>query len=89
MRRRPGEEYNPECVVTTTKHPTKIMVFGAIQPAAKSDLIFIKGNVDAAKYQNVLKKADIQNFVKWGRQRLEFMEDGAPAHKANSTKKFQ
>ena len=66
VRRQPGKEYEPQCVATTTKHPTKIMVFGAIRARAKSNLILINGNVDAVKYQQVLKKADIPSFVKRG-----------------------
>ena len=56
LRRRPGEAYLPECVVSTTKHPVKIMVFGAVTPRVKSKLIFINGNVDASKYQKFLSR---------------------------------
>ena len=87
LRRRPGEAHKPECVITTTKHTMKVMIFGAISPSTKSKIIF-KGTVDAKKYQGVLKQADVKNFVKCGRQQMQFMEDGAPAHRANSTKRW-
>ena len=75
--------------MTTTKHPVKVMVFGAVTASGKSKLIFIKGSVDAARYQKVLETVDIAKFLKVGsRKPYQFMEDGAPAHRAKTTQKW-
>ena len=88
VRRRPGEAFLPECVVSTTKHPVKVMVFGAITPKEKSPLVFVEGSVNADQYRKILKKAKITEFLKVGmRQSFAFMEDGAPAHQAVSMRK--
>ena len=65
------------------------MIFGALSSKKRSSLVFIKGSVDAARYQKVLKEVKIMEFLKNGtRQAMEFMEDGAPAHRANSMKQW-
>ena len=65
------------------------MIFGALLSKKRSSLVFIKGSVDAARYQKVLKEVKITEFLKNGtRQAMEFMEDGAPAHRANSMKQW-
>ena len=87
MRRRVGEAYDPACVVTTTKFPVKVMMFGAISHEVKSDILFINGTVNAAKYQEVLAEAGIKQFLRrHPHPSVEFMEDGASAHRAKSTK---
>ena len=89
VRRRVGEAHNPECVVNTTKHPLKVMMFGCITPTTKTKLCFIDGNVDAKKYVEVLTEVKIVQFLKDGRRLFSFMEDGAPAHRAMFTKAWQ
>ena len=51
VHRRVGEAFHPDCVATTTKHPLKVMFFGAISHIAKSKLVAIKGTVTAETYQ--------------------------------------
>ena len=87
VRRCVGEAYNPAYVVTTTKFPVKVMMFGAISHEVKSDILFINGTINVAKYQEVLAEAGIKQFLRRPpHPSVEFMEDGAPAHRAKSTK---
>ena len=87
VRRRSGEAFLPLCVLQTVKHPEKVMVFGAISPSSKSKLVFIDGKVNAEKYQQILKEGKIRSFMKNHSHRSPlFMEDGAPGHRAASTK---
>ena len=88
VRRRPGEAFLPECVSTKVKHDVKVMIFGAITPSAKSQLIFVDGTVNAARYQQILEKVKIVDFLKNGRNSRQLMEDGAPAHRAATTKRW-
>ena len=88
IRRRVGEAFLAECCTTSTKHPVKIMVFGATTPMRKSKLIFVKGTVDVARYQDILKKANIVDFLRRRRGTFALMEDGAPAHRAITTKQW-
>ena len=87
VRRRVGEEFHPDCVVSTTKNPLKVMMFGAISHVNKSRIVFIDGNVNAEKYQETLRRGKIREFIDAHPNPLaEFMEDGAPGHRAQSTK---
>ena len=46
-------------------------------------------HVKAERYRKILKKDKIAEFLKVGsREPFEFMEDGAPAHRAKSTRKW-
>ena len=83
VRRRQGEEFQPECMVKTIKHPAKVMCWGGITPDGTTSLIWIDGNCNAAKYIETLGKAKIANFVrKHPHPRPLLMEDGAPCHRA-------
>ena len=89
VRRRSGEAYLPECVIQTVKHPEKVMIFGAISPTSKSRLVFIDGRVNAAKYQQILREGRISSFISnHPHPSPIWMEDGAPGHRAASTKKW-
>ena len=87
VRRSVGEALLPECVLPKVKHPLKVMIFGAIDSARKSQLVFIEGRVNAPKYQEILTQAGIPNFIAAHPHPSPlFMEDKAPAHRAASTK---
>jgi hypothetical protein len=72
------------------------MVFGAITPTSKSKLIFIDGTVNAAKYQvnaakyqEILAETRIKSFIRRHPHPAPlFIEDGAPGHRAASTKQW-
>ena len=89
VRRPPGEALGPKFILPTVKHPEKVMCWGAITPNAKSKLVFIDGDVDADKYIEVLKEANLKRFV---RQHPDpnpvLMEDGAGPHRARKTQEW-
>ena len=83
VRRRKGEEMEPDCLVSKVKHPQKVMIWGAITPWGKSKLVFIDGRVNAEKYLSILRESRITTFVKnHPDPHPLLMEDGAPAHRA-------
>jgi Mn-dependent DtxR family transcriptional regulator len=88
--RRVPEIFLPSYCQEYTSHPTKVMVWGAIAQGYKSPLMRITGNVDQGKYQEMLKNSGIFEAMneKYGRGGWLFMDDGAPAHRAQSTRQF-
>lgn len=85
VRRRPGEDYLPECTTATMKHPLSIMVWGCMSRDHVGRLQVLEGTVNADKYikdvlqTKVLTSAgdifgDGASFV--------FQQDGAPCHTA-------
>ena len=89
VRRRPGEEMLPECLVKTVKHPAKIMTWGGISASGTTSLIWIDSSCNARKYIETLGKARIAAFIqRHPHPRPLLMEDGAPCHRANLTKNW-
>ena len=89
VRRQVGEAYHPDCVLQTVKHPLKVMIFGAISWWNKSKLVFVKGNVNATKYQANLREAKIPSFIaRHGDPSTLWIEDKAPGHRAKSTQQW-
>lgn len=65
------------------KHPTKVMVWGAISANLQSDLIILDGSVDSKVYRrDILKKSRIIDHMNevYGVRSWLFQQDGAPAH---------
>ena len=49
VRRRPGEEFQPDCLQKTVKFPQKIMVWGAISVHGTSLLHIVEGMMNQTK----------------------------------------
>jgi transposase len=82
--------YNPETFRTCAKFAQSVMVWGAISLGYKSPLIFIKGTLNASRYEAMLRTNHILEDIKSkciGRE-MWFQQDGAPAHRAKSTIQF-
>jgi hypothetical protein len=54
VRRFPGEEYKPECINVSVKHPLKIMVRGCMAASGVGRLHIVEGMVNTAKYNDTL-----------------------------------
>ncbi len=83
--RKSGEAHSPSCLKSSVKFPQYVMIWGAMSSADVGPFCFLKTNVTAPVYQNILhfmlpsadqlfKDAD---FI--------FQQDVAPAHTAKST----
>ena len=62
----------------------KIMVWGYIQNGGAREMCKVDGNIDSAKYQQIIASQYIPNYK---RGQL-FQQDGAPCHTSGSTMKF-
>jgi hypothetical protein len=52
-------EYNESTLATTEKVPGFVLVFAAIGSNLKSNLVLIKGTVDANNYQGILNESNV------------------------------
>jgi len=92
--RRPGEEYNDDCLLPKFPKKNSIMVWGGILGGTKSELILWDkdnwGSITAKSYVDNVLIPVLQSF--WMReseragQPLWLMEDGASAHRAVYTR---
>ena len=90
-----GLVYKPIGVKTyetpSFKFPLKVMVWGGVSLHGKTNLIFVpKGKtVNAATYQWILGRAITPTLRgRFGRHGIVLLHDGAPAHKARTTKQW-
>jgi transposase len=84
VRRRPGEEFLPECIVDTVKHPDKIMIWSVISVHGPGRLYKVDGNMNGEQYKKVMETRLIPQLREWYPDgNCVFMQDGAPCHRAN------
>ena len=90
VRRRPGEEFNQNCLKPTVKHGGgKIMLWGCVSEVGMGQLTRIEGKLDAEAYYRVLRYQMAPAMrCQGGRQVLIFMQDNAPAHKSKKALTF-
>ena len=84
-RRRSGAHLDPLFAQKTVKFGGgKIMVWGYIQYGGAREICKVDGNIDSAKYQQILASQYIPNY----KRGQIFQQDGAPCHTSGSTMKF-
>lgn len=90
VRRRPGEQNKPECIVSTVKHPPSIMVWSVISGKGTGRLYVVENTMRQDQYKKVLETRLIPQLAEWfpGGEKPIFMHDGAPCHKAKSITTF-
>lgn len=90
VRRRPGEEFERECLKPTVKHGGgKVMIWGCVSGAGMGKLKRIEGKVDADVYYRILRHQMAPTMKRQGgRESLIFMQDNAPVHKAKKSLDF-
>ncbi len=87
--RKGGEAHSPSCLKSSVKFPQSVMIWGAMSSAGVGSLCFLKTNVTAPVYQDILEhfmlpSADqLFKYADW-----IFQQDLAPAHTAKSTKSW-
>jgi transposase len=89
VRRRPGEEFLPQCLKEKVKHPTKVMVWSVISPHGPGRLHIVKNMMNAVQYRDVLENRLLPQLREWFPDgNTVFMQDSAPCHTANLIKGF-
>ncbi len=87
--RKAGEAHSPSCLKSSVKFPQSVMIWGAMSSAGFGPLCFLKTNITAPVYQDIL-----EHFVLPSADQLFkdadfiFQQDLAPAHTAKSTESW-
>ncbi len=87
--RKGGEAHSPSCLKSSVKFPQSVMIWGAMSSAGVGPLCFLKTNVTAPVYQEML-----EHFMLLSADQLFkdadfiFQQDLAPGHTAKNTKSW-
>lgn len=84
VRRRTGEEFHPDCLHSTVKHPLGQMVWGCITAKGVGRLMFVKGTVNAEVYISILRSKLLPTIADMfgSSDECMFQDDSAPCHRA-------
>ena len=93
-----NEVYNEDCVVLTFKQSSiRVMVWGCIMERQKGPLVVLEypggrgGGMTAKRYQDQVLDGPLHDFyqeMSEERGMVVFQEDGAPSHRAKSTREW-
>ncbi len=85
--RKGGEAHSPSCLKSSLKFPQSVMIWGAMSSAGVGPLCFLKTNVTAPIYQDILEHFMLPSADQLFKDAdFIFQQDLAPAHTAKSTK---
>lgn len=89
VRRRRGEEFLPDCVRQTVKHPDKIMIWSSISVHGTGRLYVVQGMMNAQQYQEVLHTRFVPQMMQWYPDgNAVLMHDGAPCHRSRQISQY-
>ncbi len=84
-----GEAHCPSCMKSSVKFPQSVMIWGAMSSAGVGPLCFLKTNVTAPVYQEILEHFMLPSADQLFKDAdFIFQQDLAPAHTAKSTKSW-
>ncbi len=87
--RKGGEAYSPSYLKSSVKFPQSVMICGAMSSAGGVPLCFLKTNVTAPVYQDILEHFMLPSADQLFKDAdFIFQQDLAPAHTAKSTKSW-
>ncbi len=87
--RKGGEAHIPSCMKSSVKFPQSVMIWGAMSSAGVGPLCFLKTNVTAPVYQEILEHFMLPSADQLFKDAdFIFQQDLAPAHTAKSTKSW-
>ena len=89
VRRRVGERYHSDCIVSTAKNGGgKIQVWGCMAASGFGNLKVVNGRVDASAYVRLICCTLEKDGKKLCGRDFIFQQDRAPCHRANRTKSW-
>ncbi len=84
--RKGGEAHSPSCMKSSVKFPQSVMIWGAMSSAGVGPLCFLKTNVTAPVYQEIVEHFMLPPAGQLFKDAdFIFQQDLAPAHTAKST----
>ncbi len=87
--RKGGEAHSPSCLKSSVKFPQSVMIWGAMSSAGVGPLCFLKTNVTAPVYQDILEHFMLPSADQLFKDAdFIFQQDLAPAHTVKSTKSW-
>ncbi len=87
--RKGGEAHSPSCMKSSVKFPQSVMIWGAMSSAGVGPLCFLKTNITAPVYQEILEHFMLPSADQLFKDAdFIFQQDLAPAHTAKSTKSW-
>ena len=87
--RRVWERYSDACVTKVDRfHRGSVMVWGGINHQGKTDLVVIRGNLNAQGYINDVLRPVVVPFINNQKGPVIFLQDNARQHTAHITTKF-
>ncbi len=87
--RKGGEAHSPSCLKSSVKFPQSVMIWVAMSSAGVGPLCFLKTNVTAPIYQEILEHLMLPSADQLFKDTdFIFQQDLAPAHTAKSTKRW-
>ena len=79
IRRSADEEFSPQCVAQTVKHPTQVMVWSVMSAQGTGRLYIVEGMMNQHQYKKVLENRLLPQLKDWfPNNDFVFMHDGAP-----------
>lgn len=89
VRRRTTEEFSPQCILPTIKHPTSVMVWGCMAASGIGRLHICEGMMNATKYKDVLQTKMLPSArTLFQMDDWMFQDDNAPCHRARLVKRW-
>ncbi len=87
--RKGGEAHSPSCLKSSVKFPQSVMIWAAMSSAGVGPLCFLKTNVTAPIYQDILEHFMLPSADHLFKDAyFIFQQDLAPVHTAKSTKSW-
>ncbi len=87
--RKGGEAHSPSCLKSSVKFPQSVMIWGTMSSAGVGPLCFLKTNVTAPVYQNILEQFMLPSADQLFKDAdFIFQQYLAPAHTAKSIKSW-
>ncbi len=87
--RKGGEAHSPSCMKSSVKFPQSVMIWGPMSSAGVGPLCFLKTNVTASVYQEILEHFMLPSADQLFKDAdFIFQQDLAPAHTVKSTKSW-
>ncbi len=81
--RKGKEAHSPSCLKSSVKFPQSVMIWGVISSAGVGPLCFLKTNVTAPVYQDILEHVMLPSVEQLFKDAdFIFQQDSAPAHTA-------